>query len=166
LSKRSAKKFRSSVPCRPGPSRPIPSVPVPSRAIPSHPTPSRRTSSRFVEAIGLEVSEIVGGSTASQPDIDSIRVCKHARIGMQRYAKRSIQGGKKFRRCTCVQFSCGRHSSGRRLRCGRRGVVPRTPNRWVLLAAACRIDDRKAHAQYMLHVCYVLVSRVLDVTGV
>jgi hypothetical protein len=26
--------------------------------------------------------------------------------------------------------------------------------------------DREAHAQYVLHVCFVLFSRVLDVTGV
>jgi hypothetical protein len=40
-----------------------------------------------VEAIGEEVSEIVSGSTASQPDIDSILIHKHARIRMQRYVK-------------------------------------------------------------------------------
>jgi hypothetical protein len=45
---------------------------------------------RIVEAIG-EVSEIVRGSTASQPDIDTIRVCKHARTGMQRCVKVSNQ---------------------------------------------------------------------------
>jgi hypothetical protein len=120
LSKRLLK-FQRSEPSRPGPSHPVPSLPsrpipfgpITSRATPCrpsvscrilpHPVISRCTSSRSVEPIDEEVSESVGGSTASQPEIDSIRVCKHARIGMQRCAKRSMQEGKMFRRCTCLQ---------------------------------------------------------------
>jgi hypothetical protein len=49
---------------------------------------------RIVEAIGEEVLEIVRGSTASQPDIDTIRVCKHARTELQRCVKVSNQSVK------------------------------------------------------------------------
>jgi hypothetical protein len=55
----------------PAPVLPAPSHSFPSYPIRSRPVPSRPTSFRFVEAISEEVSEIVGGSTVSQPDIDS-----------------------------------------------------------------------------------------------
>jgi hypothetical protein len=53
-----------------------------------------RTLCQILEAIGEEVLENVRGSTASQADIDSIRVCKHARTGMQRCVKVSNQSVK------------------------------------------------------------------------
>jgi hypothetical protein len=50
------------------------------------------------KAIGEKLSEIVSGSTASPPYMDSIYIYKHSRIRMQRCVKISKQSVKNFRR--------------------------------------------------------------------